>query len=114
MISQSGFVTKVVPSMGTGGGAGAGDPRISADGPYSSVVTGWQSTTHNRPRTCPPSKGRGKKMGLSAENVPRLLLRVMVGYDWVDEFNGQEVRVRGAFTERDVGILEVSAYGKRW
>ena len=37
-----------------------------------------------------------------------LLLRAMVGYDWVDDLNGQEMRVRGAFTEQDVVVLEVS------
>ncbi|CAN0196645.1 unnamed protein product [Pylaiella littoralis] len=49
---------------------------------------------------------RGKGAGLPGENVRRLLLRAMVGYDWVDDFNGNDVRVRGAFTEQDVAVLE--------
>lgn len=110
-ISQSGPVTKVVSSTGAIGGGGGGDARTSVNGTYPSVVAGGQWMPNNRPRTCPLQKGQGKKMGLSRENVPHLLLRAMVGYDWVDDFNGQEVRVRGAFTERDVGILEVYAYG---
>lgn len=52
---------------------------------------------------------RRRKPLIQGEDVRRLLLRAMVGYDWVDEFNGQEMRVRGAFTERDVGVLEVRA-----
>lgn len=44
---------------------------------------------------------------LPGEDVRRLLLRAMVGYDWVDEFNTKDVRVRGAFTEQDVVVLEV-------
>lgn len=50
---------------------------------------------------------RRRKVELQGEDVRRLLLRAMVGYDWVDEFNGQEMRVRGAFTEQDVTVLEV-------
>lgn len=50
---------------------------------------------------------RGKGEALPGEDVRRLLLRAMVGYDWVDEFNSKDVRVRGAFTEQDVVVLEV-------
>ncbi|CAM9380317.1 unnamed protein product, partial [Scytosiphon promiscuus] len=47
-----------------------------------------------------------RKGTLAGEDVRRLLLRAMVGYDWVDEYNTKDVRVRGAFTEQDVVVLE--------
>lgn len=50
---------------------------------------------------------RRRKAKLPGEDVRHLLLRAMVGYDWVDDLNGQEMRVRGAFTEQDVVVLEV-------
>lgn len=53
---------------------------------------------------------RARKVNLHGEDVRCLLLRAMVGYDWVDDFNGQEKRLRGAFTEQDVVVLEVSLY----
>lgn len=60
-----------------------------------------------RQRKKTTSSGRG-------EDVQRLLLRAMVGYDWVDDFNGRERRLRGVFTERDVGILEVGDKPLLW
>lgn len=78
-------------------------PAVSAGAGSSSAAGGRCSTTGRRRR-----RRRGEKGGdLPGEDVRRLLLRAMVGYDWVDEFNSKDVRVRGAFTEQDVVVLEV-------
>lgn len=77
---------------------------------YFSVGGGSCSTTGKRRRRR-GAGGRGR--ALAGEDVRRLLLRAMVGYDWVDEFNSKDVRVRGAFTEQDVVVLEVGWFVPR-
>lgn len=113
----AGKIVSAIAAVGGGSGGSGGDAWTategSAGGPSNGqgkVHASGQSAAANQPRTSSPSKGRRNKVSMPPENVPRLLLRAMVGYDWVDEFNGQEVRVRGAFTERDVGVLEVCIY----
>lgn len=110
----AGKIVSAIAAVGGGSGGSGGDAWTategSAGGPSSGPGKGHasgQPAAANQPRTSSPSKGRRNKASMPPENVPRLLLRAMVGYDWVDEFNGREVRVRGAFTERDVGVLEV-------
>eukprot|EP00903_Cladosiphon_okamuranus_P011307 g10662.t1 len=99
------------PMIPTAAGAA---PGASNQAPYrpqtcpvvnagSSSVNGGRCATTGRRRR---RRRQGKSVGLPGEDVRRLLLRAMVGYDWVDEFNSKDVRVRGAFTEQDVGVLE--------
>lgn len=75
----------------------------SAEGSSSAAAGARCSTTGRGLRR----RRRGKGGEFHGEDVRRLLLRAMVGYDWVDEFNSKDVRVRGAFTEQDVVVLEV-------
>ncbi|CAM9681001.1 unnamed protein product, partial [Ectocarpus sp. 13 AM-2016] len=87
----------------TAGGLGHIRPQscaaVAAGARNSSVVGERCSTTGQKRR-------RRRADGLPGEDVRRLLLRAMIGYDWVDEFNGKDERVRGAFTEQDVVVLE--------
>lgn len=62
----------------------------------------------------PPRRRKKSIFSRRGEDVQRLLLRAMVGYDWVDDFNGQERRLRRVFTERDVEILEVGDLPLFW
>eukprot|EP00752_Nemacystus_decipiens_P005771 g5220.t1 len=77
-------------------------PSAYAGAGSSSLAGGRCSTTGRKRR----QRRSGKDGELPGEDVRRLLLRAMVGYDWVDEFNSKDVRVRGAFTEEDVVVLE--------
>lgn len=118
------------PVVTTGGGGETGQPGVTATVPNPLPSVGREGSEPFRAHTCPAPAGgsltlsgggvgdgrlqtsewrRRRKVELQGEDVRQLLLRAMVGYDWVDEFNGQELRVRGAFTEQDVGILEVCA-----
>ncbi|CAM9098721.1 unnamed protein product [Ectocarpus fasciculatus] len=75
----------------------------------SSVVAGASSSSAAGGRCSSTGQKRRRRRraeGPPGEDVRRLLLRAMVGYDWVDEFNGKDERVRGAFTEQDVVVLE--------
>ncbi|CAM9117701.1 unnamed protein product, partial [Discosporangium mesarthrocarpum] len=55
-------------------------------------------------------EGRGKKSQSAwrsqRECVSELFLRAEVGYGWVDEWHGQERRIRGPYSEGDVAVLE--------
>ncbi|CBJ30374.1 hypothetical protein Esi_0188_0019 [Ectocarpus siliculosus] len=89
------------------GGLGHTRPQTCsavAAGARSSSVAGERCSTTGQKRR---RRQRRREEGLPGEDVRRLLLRAMVGYDWVDEFNGKDERVRGAFTEQDVVVLEV-------
>lgn len=121
------------PGTGDAGEAGRSGPTSPVNASHSaSTPVGGGNETY-RPQTCPVFMGGSsverpsgverrstsrqsgrRKVGMRGEDVRGLLLRTMVGYDWVDEFNGQEMRVRGAFTEQDVGVLEVRAELGLW
>lgn len=96
-----------------GGGAGSGGNEAyrqqtrECPVPAGGGVEGLSSAGGDRRSASGHGRRRRRKVELQGEDVRRLLLRAMVGYDWVDEFNGQELRVRGAFTEQDVKVLEV-------
>lgn len=116
--STNAFYSRATTSVGGVGGVGDLTRAIKRENNVSGLLRSRPTTEgrmlRRRHRRWPqsdqrvPSRQR-KKTNSSGrgEDVQRLLLRAMVGYDWVNDFNGREKRLRGVFTERDVGILEV-------